>query len=266
MRGGAKMFSKIFKTEFVKNAKTFLIIMGVMLGISLISGLSGLASYDEKGRSVGWISFACRMINALTYPIIMFGCAALVYVLFGSFYRAVATDEAYLTFTLPASMKDQFFARLLVIIVWLAIFFAAMILSFVLAFMPTLLKQGVNFAPAFGELFKNMTVNSFFISLEVFLLVAGGVLFLISEVVFAILFSNRLARRKKTGKVIGSLVLMGFFFVVAFAFLLSGLVNSGFFNVPVHVILWFFILLVAGIDFLMLFLSYRYLSKGLNVD
>ena len=253
------MFSKIFKTEFVKNVKTFLIIIGVMLGISLISGLSGLASYDEKGGSVGWISFACRMINALTYPIIMFGCAALVYVLFGSFYRAVATDEAYLTFTLPASMKDQFFARLLVII-------AAMILSFVLAFMPTLLKQGVNFAPAFGELFKNMTVNSFFISLEVFLLVAGGVLFLISEVVFAILFSNRLARRKKTGKVISSLVLMGFFFVVAFAFLLSGLVNSGFFNVPVHVILWFFILLVAGIDFLMLFLSYRYLSKGLNVD
>ena len=121
------MFSKIFKTEFVKNAKTFLIIIGVMLGLSLISGLSGLASYDEKGRSVGWISFACRMINALTYPIIMFGCAALVYVLFGSFYRAVATDEAYLTFTLPASMKDQFFARLLVIIVWLAIFFAAMI-------------------------------------------------------------------------------------------------------------------------------------------
>ena len=254
MRGGAKMFSKIFKTEFLKNVKTFLIIIGVMLGISLISGLSGLASYDEKGRSVGWISFACRMINALTYPIIMFGCAALVYVLFGSFYRAVATDEAYLTFTLPASMKDQFFARLLVIIVWLAIF------------MPTLLKQGVNFAPAFGELFKNMTVNSFFISLEVFLLVAGGVLFLISEVVFAILFSNRLARRKKTGKVIGSLVLMGFFFVVAFAFLLSVLVNSGFFNVPVHVILWFFILLVAGIDFLMLFFSYRYLSKGLNVD
>ena len=88
-------------------------------------------------------------------------------------------------------------------------------------------------------------------------------------IVFAILFSNRLARLKKTGKVIGSLVLMGFFFVVAFAFLLSVLVNSGFFNVPVHVILWFFILLVAGIDFLdflLLFFSYRFLSKGLNVD
>lgn len=261
-----KMFSKIFKTEFVKNVKTFLIIMGVMLGISLISGLSGLASYDEEGRTVGWISFACRMINALTYPIIMFGFAALVYVLFGSFYRAVATDEAYLTFTLPASMKDQLFARLLVIIVWLAIFFAAMRLSFVVAFMPMLLKQGVNLAPDFGELFKNMTVNSFFILLEVFLLVLGGALFLISAVVFAILFSNRLSRRKKIGKVIGTLTLMGFFLEVAFAFLLSGLVNSGFFNVPVHVILWFFILLVAGLDFLMLFFSYRFLSKGLNVD
>lgn len=262
-----KMFSKIFKTEFVKNVKTFLIIIGVMLGISLISGLSGLASYDEEGRSVGWISFACRMINALTYPIIMFGCAALVYVLFGSFYRAVATDEAYLTFTLPASMKDQFFARLLVIIVWLAIFFAAMILSFVVASMSMRIKGGIIvIAPSFGELFKNMTVNSFFILLEVFLLVSGGALFLISAVVFAILFSNRLSRRKKIGKVIGTLTLMGFFLEVAFAFLLSGLVNSGFFNVPVHVILWFFILLVAGIDFLMLFFSYRYLSKGLNVD
>ena len=58
MRGGVKMFSKIFKTEFVKNVKTFLIIMGVMLGISLISGLSGLVSYDEEGWTVGWISFA----------------------------------------------------------------------------------------------------------------------------------------------------------------------------------------------------------------
>ena len=124
-----KMFSKIFKTEFVKNVKTFLIIMGAMLGISLVSGILGLASYgEEEGQTVGWLTFACRIVNVLTYPIISFGFASLVYVLFGSFYRAVATDEAYLTFTLPASMKEQFFARLLVIIVWLAIFFVAAVL------------------------------------------------------------------------------------------------------------------------------------------
>lgn len=263
-----KMFSKIFKTEFVKNIKTFLIIMGAMFGISLISGLLGLVPYgDEDGQTVGWLTFACRMINALTFPIISFGFASLVYVLFGSFYRAVATDEAYLTFTLPASMKEQFFARLLVIIVWLAIFFVAAVLSSVVAFMPMRVKNGIIFlGPSLGELFRNMTVNSFFTTLEVFLLIAGGVLFLISAVVFAILFSNRISRRKKIGKVIGTLVAMGFFLEVAFAFLLSGLVNSGFFNVSVHVILWFFILLVAGLDFLMLFFSYRFLSKGLNVD
>ena len=33
------MFSKIFKTEFVKNAKTFLIIMAVVLGVSIVTGL-----------------------------------------------------------------------------------------------------------------------------------------------------------------------------------------------------------------------------------
>ncbi len=260
------MFSKIFKTEFVKNARTFLIITGVMLGISLVSGLLGLASYGEEEQTERWFTFACRMINVLTYPIISFGFASLVYVLFGSFYRAVATDEAYLTFTLPASMKDQFFARLLVIIVWLAIFFVAVVVSSVVAFMPMRLKSGVILTPSFGESFRNMTVNSFFISLETFLLISAGVLFLISEVVFAILFSNRLSRRKKMGKVIGTLTVMGFFLGVAFAFLLSALVNSGFFDVSVHVVLWFFILLVAGLDFLMLFFSYRFLSKGLNVD
>lgn len=263
-----KMFSKIFKTEFVKNVKTFLIIMGAMLGISLVSGILGLASYgEEDGQTVGWLTFACGLINFLTYPIILFGFASLVYVLFGSFYRAVATDEAYLTFTLPASMKEQFFARLLVIIVWLAIFFAVMMLSYFVAFMPMRVKNGIIIlGPSFGEIFQNMTVDSFFTTLEVFLLIAGGALFLISAVVFAILFSNRISRRKKVGKVIGTLVLMGFFLEVAFAFLLSGLVNSGFFNVSVHVVLWFFILLVAGLDFLMLFFSYRFLSKGLNVD
>lgn len=262
------MFSKIFKTEFVKNVKTFLIIMGAMLGISLVSGILGLASYgEEEEQTVGWLTFACRIVNVLTFPTISFGFASLVYVLFGSFYRAVATDEAYLTFTLPASMKEQFFARLLVIIVWLAIFFAAMILSYVVASMSMQLRGGVVIlAPDFGELFRNMTVDSFFTTLEVFLLIAGGVLFLISAVVFAILFSNRISRRKKVGKVIGTLAAMGFFLEVAFAFLLSGLVNSGFFSVSVHVILWFFILLVAGLDFLMLFFSYRFLSKGLNVD
>lgn len=265
-----KMFSKIFKTEFVKNMKTFFIIMGVMFGISLVSGLLGLVSYGEGNgptETAGWLVSACRIINFLTYPIISFGFAALDYVLFGSFYRAVATDEAYLTFTLPASMKDQFFARLLVIIVWLAIFFAAVIVSSTVAFMPMRLKYGIGgLASVFGELFRNMTVNSFFVSLEVFLLVSGGVLFLISSVVFAILFSNRISRRKKAGKVIATLTVMGFVLEVAFAFLLSGLANSGFFNVSVHVVLWFFILLVAGIDFLMLFFSYRFLSKGLNVD
>ena len=280
------MFSKIFKTEFVKNAKTFLIIMAVVLGVSIVTGLlSSLSSYisglydsalsdpnfqgKEMPAIVIWLSVASGILTAFTFPAVYGGHAALAIVLFVSFYKSVATDEAYLTFTLPASMKEQFFARLLVIIAWMAIFGASLMLS-----MSFLMMSVFNFAwvgakaeiiEAINEMLKNFTADTFILS-EVFLLIIAAAMFGIAEVVFAILLGNRITRRGKLGAAIGILFGIGFALEFVLIFGITFLATVGFFDVSIHIILWFFILLVAGLDFLLLFFSYRFLSKGLNVD
>ena len=84
--------------------------------------------------------------------------------------------------------------------------------------------------------------------------------------VFAILLGNRITRRGKLGAAIGILFGIGFALEFVLIFGITFLATVGFFDVSIHIILWFFILLVAGLDFLLLFFSYRFLSKGLNVD
>lgn len=281
------MFSKIFKTEFVKNAKTFLIIMAVVLGVSIVSGLlSSLSSYisglydsalpnpNFQGKAmpviVTWLDIASAILTVFTFPAVYGGHAALAIVLFVSFYKSVATDEAYLTFTLPASMKEQFFARLLVIIAWMAIFGASLMLSMsflmVSVFNISWVGDKAEFIAAITEMLKNFTADTFFIISEVFLLIIAAAMFGIAEVVFAILLGNRITRRGKLGAAIGILFGIGFALEFVLIFGITFLATVGFFDVSIHIILWFFILLVAGLDFLLLFFSYRFLSKGLNVD
>lgn len=287
MAGGAKMFSKIFKTEFVKNAKTFLIIISVVLGASIVTGLlSSLSSYiselytssgnDPLIRNDGipavvvWLTIASRMLTSVAFSAVYGGHIALVVVLFISFYKSVATDEAYLTFTLPASMEVQFFARLLVIIVWMAIFAVSLTLSasflMMSAFNFSWAVDKVEIIDMIVEFFKYFTADTFFILSEVFLLMIAVSMFGIAEVVFAILLGNRITRRGKIGVAIGILFAIGFVLDIILIFGITFLTTVGFFNVSIHIILWFFIVLVAGLDVLMLFLSYRFLSKGLNVD
>ena len=92
------MFSKIFKTEFVKNAKTFLIIMAVVLGVSIVTGLlSSLSSYisglydsavpnpNFQGKAmpviVTWLDIASAILTVFTFPAVYGGHAALAIVL-----------------------------------------------------------------------------------------------------------------------------------------------------------------------------------------
>lgn len=277
------MFSKIFKTEFVKNAKTFLIIISVVLGVSIVTGLlSSVSSYVSGLYSdsmynggqtpviVVWLRVATGILTSFAIPAVYGGHLALAVVLFVSFYKAVATDEAYLTFTLPASMKEQFFARLLVIIAWMAIFAVSLTVSISFLMMSVFnISWGADkteIITAFAEFFKNFTADTFFIVAEVILLMLAASMFGIAEVIFAILLGNRITRRGKIGAAIGILFGIGFALNIVLIFGITFLATVGFFNVSIHIILWFFIVLVAGLDFLMLFFSYRFLSKGLNVD
>ncbi len=219
---------------------------------------------------VVWLKVASGILTSFTFPAVYSGHVALVVILFISFYKAVATDEAYLTFTLPASMKEQFFARLLVIIAWMAIFAVSLVMSVSFLMMSMFnVSWGADkteIIAVITELIKNFTADSFFIVLEVLLLMLAVSMFGIAEVVFAILLGNRITRRGKLGAAIGILFGIGFVLNIILIFGITFLAVVGFFDVSIHVILWFFIILVAGLDFLMLFFSYRFLSKGLNID
>ena len=114
------MLLKIFRHEFKKLRSVSFILYGAMIVLGVIIGVSSRAFF----RSVESDSASNGFLVATSSMMIMVSVLALSGVLTVAeicviyrFYRAVSSDEAYLTFTLPVSMKEQFWARFLVMLV-----------------------------------------------------------------------------------------------------------------------------------------------------
>jgi hypothetical protein len=81
-----------------------------------------------------------RLLNALGALVVMAFVAAIIGVCFMSFflmlqrfYRNLLRDEGYIMFTLPASVHQQVWSKLIVSTVWYVLTAAAVILSFLVA-------------------------------------------------------------------------------------------------------------------------------------
>ena len=112
------MLGKLMKHEFRATGRIMLPLLGAELLLSVLAGFSvrGL----ERIENMGFLGIT----YILTLSVFFLGLFALAVVAFvlmiQRFYRNLLRDEGYLAMTLPASVDEQIWAKLLVSFVWFA--------------------------------------------------------------------------------------------------------------------------------------------------
>ena len=111
------MLGKLMKHEFRATARIMLPVMGAMAALALLANLSirGLA---------GNLSDVPMLKIPFTLIIIFFGAAVVatvvmsLVIMVSRFYRNLLKDEGYLMFTLPVSVHELIWSKLIVSLVW----------------------------------------------------------------------------------------------------------------------------------------------------
>ena len=111
------MLGKLMKHEFRATARIMLPVMGAMAALALLANLSirGLA---------GNLSNVPMLKILFTLIIIFFGAAVVatvvmsLVIMVSRFYRNLLKDEGYLMFTLPVSVHELIWSKLIVSLVW----------------------------------------------------------------------------------------------------------------------------------------------------
>ena len=111
------MLGKLRKHEFRATARIMLPVMGAMAALALLANLSirGLA---------GNLSDVPMLKILFTLIIIFFGAAVVatvvmsLVIMVSRFYRNLLKDEGYLMFTLPVSVHELIWSKLIVSLVW----------------------------------------------------------------------------------------------------------------------------------------------------
>ena len=111
------MLGKLMKHEFRATARIMLPVMGAMAALALLANLSirGLA---------GNLSDVPMLKILFTLIIFFFGAAVIatvvmsLVIMVSRFYRNLLKDEGYLMFTLPVSVHELIWSKLIVSLVW----------------------------------------------------------------------------------------------------------------------------------------------------
>lgn len=104
------MLGKLMKHEFRATGRVALPLCGVMLALSVIAGMA-LRFYEAFPRAVGWIG--------TLYGGSIFAVGAGVFaVLMQHYKRNLLGDEGYLMRTLPVSVHELLFSKLLAALCW----------------------------------------------------------------------------------------------------------------------------------------------------
>lgn len=120
------MLRKLIKHEFIASGR----IMTPMLGLLLLSAVGGnlsvqrLLETDVSGLNM------LGVILLMVFVCAVFGACLLCFALMlRRFYKNLFGDEGYLTMTLPVSIPEQIFSKLIVAVVWFALTMTAVVIS-----------------------------------------------------------------------------------------------------------------------------------------
>ena len=257
------MFLKLFKHAFCKNMKTSIILLSISVAMSLFSGILYRVSWklpDNQyleslvGSLLGFSSF-------ITYVL----CSIPVILVYHSFHKAVATDEAYLTFTLPIKPSQLINARILAVVCWSLITSAVAVISLGIS---STLSGGLGFNGSLD--LSGIEPSGILLILELIIFVIAFDLSSIVHILFAIVLNGALSTKiKSRGSVI--LVVLLLYAEIAIVTTVSVIIAIFLFDTisksifALHLLAWYGIILVSGLGVLTYFLSKKMLTRGLNL-
>lgn len=203
------MLTKLIKHEFRATAR----IMGPLYLVLLVTALGANLSTRGIMDSPFTILRILGSLLVLAFVVaIMAVCAMSIYLMVQRFYKNLLRDEGYLMFTLPVSVHQQVWSKLIVSSVWFIATGAVVMLSFMMMAMNiNFLEASVRFSK---RIFEDITAY-YAINGTVFLLELVALIF-VSCVAFCLQFYAALAigHSFTNHKMAWSVV---FFFVLQFA-------------------------------------------------
>ncbi|MBQ3755594.1 MAG: hypothetical protein II873_00580 [Oscillospiraceae bacterium] len=142
------MLGKLLKHEFRATGRIMLPLMGALLALALMANLSirGMTSSLSDIPALRILFILILIFFGM--GMVAVGVMALV-VMVSRFYRNLLKSEGYLMFTLPVSVHELIWSKLIVSLVW---FFATALFIFLILALTGLNLSGTNLEMIFSEL------------------------------------------------------------------------------------------------------------------
>ncbi|MBQ7373265.1 MAG: hypothetical protein IJW64_01715 [Clostridia bacterium] len=260
------MFLKIYKHSFLAPLKTLVPLFIANFALAILGGISvRIANTIEDNVSLATFFGTIAGLSSVGLTGLAFGEFVLV---ISAFKKAVATDEAYLTYTLPATAGQQLGARTLSIATWYVIISVVSIIA-------TVTYSAFSGEPSFiVDVSPSIELNpeATWIIIEVVIMAIVMVASILLHVIFGVLLSQKLSTKTKTKSANAMTVIIGFaegfVLLIVFITLVVGLLateNSAVLNASPHVIIWTITVTFGMLGGLCYYLSYKMMSRWLNL-
>ncbi len=138
------MLGKLIKHEFKASGRIMGPFILVCLGLSVLAGLSIRGM--EAQMDYGWFTVLFGIVMFLFVAGLIAVCIMALVVCIERFRKNLLGDEGYLMFTLPVSVDEHIFAKLIVSSVWFVVTWLVCMLAFVLMFLCNLDMIEVNWS------------------------------------------------------------------------------------------------------------------------
>src|SRR5574344_197477 len=163
MRNPFIKIGKVFKYEVKSSSRIFLPLYGVLCVVALLLGLSGLqkpkseklplgitnVSYmNEQSPSSTFENFSIQVSSVKSALIFLYGALIIAIIvltialLIKRFRKSMLGDEAYLNLSLPVTISEHLWGRILASLMWAFLCFITIFVSvFLTSFDPSIYKQ-----------------------------------------------------------------------------------------------------------------------------
>ena len=211
------MLRKLLKHEFRATGRIMLPMYLILLVTAVGSNLAGRGMLDSRFDILNILG----VLIVIAFGTVITGACLLAFVLMiQRFYKNLLQDEGYLMFTLPASVHQHIWSKLIVSSVWFIVTVLAIIAaSLVVAYQGGFLREFLDFLRYFLEGLRKLKVSEAFNG--TIYLVEFAVLMFLSLVAFSLQFYAALAagHSQANHKLLWSVV---WFFGIQFALQFAG--------------------------------------------
>ena len=279
------MFGKLFKHDF-KSVLRYGIPMLIAIGVVAIVGSANSAFLtslmaksltEQAGVGYAILSIVSVMISFVVTVALVAVPTVIQVILLVNFYKSTASDEAYLTFTLPVTPTQVLLSKLLNSVVWSAITFGASVIAYFaidgfteLTTDALLGEFGVIEDTSLG--ITDMDGGALMIALFVLYMV---ITVIVSQLLYflAISFSSSITKKNKALGAVGFSVIANFAYGIVNYIILIVAVIVGVFTgaitenplLAINVALAIMCAVSVGIGILFFFLTRFILTKKLNL-